>query len=78
MREETTIPYSRTGGERKLVIFSTPTGNQALREVADDDDDDDDEAERDAGEDDDKSTEIMTAMATTILIVTMVRHKRWR
>ena len=34
MSGETTPPYSRTGGERKLVIFSTPTGNQALRDVA--------------------------------------------
>ena len=34
MRVETTPPYSRTGGERKLVtFFPTPTGNQALREV---------------------------------------------
>ena len=38
MRGETNPPYSRTSGERKRVMFfSTPTGNQALREVADDD-----------------------------------------
>ena len=32
----------------------------------------------DAGEDDDKGIEIMTAMATTIVMITMVRHRRWR
>ena len=67
------------------TTFLTMSVGWSLIDDHDDEDDDDDdgdvadvEAERDAGEDEDRGTEIMTAVATTIMMTTMVRHRRWR
>ena len=53
-----------------------------MRSLIDDDEDDDDEDDDDDVEAektrDDKGTEIMTAMATTIIMITLVRHECWR
>ena len=57
------------------VFLSTSVGRSLIDDDEDDDEDDDDV---DAGEDDDKGAEILTAMATTNVMITMVRHRRWR